>query len=166
MEDLYVECLVAKRPRAAETVIKGVAYGLTALFLILGLLNVFFLIGFVIMFIVDFLAVPRLSVEYEYLYVSKSLQIDSIYSKERRKKNVEYDLEQMEIFAEGGAWQLDEYKNMQTVSRDFTSGEEGVRPWILIVHNGQAIDRVKLEPNDELIKVLKTVYPRKVFNIA
>ncbi|MBQ8955961.1 MAG: hypothetical protein IJ075_03235 [Lachnospiraceae bacterium] len=166
MEDLYVECLVAKKPRAVETVIKGVAYGLTALFLILGLLNVFFLIGFVIMFIVDFLAVPRLSVEYEYLYVSKSLQIDSIYSKERRKKNVEYDLEQMEIFAEEGAWQLDEYKNMQTVSRDFTSGEEGVRPWILIVHNGQAIDRVKLEPNDELIKVLKTVYPRKVFNIA
>ncbi|MBR1523356.1 MAG: hypothetical protein IJ641_02750 [Lachnospiraceae bacterium] len=166
MEDLYVECLVAKKPRAVETVIKGVAYGLTALFLILGLLNVFFLIGFVIMFIVDFLAVPRLSVEYEYLYVSKSLQIDSIYSKERRKKDVEYDLEQMEIFAEEGAWQLDEYKNMQTVSRDFTSGEEGVRPWILIVHNGQAIDRVKLEPNDELIKVLKTVYPRKVFNIA
>ena len=166
MEDLYVECLVAKKPRSVETVIKGVAYGLTALFLILGLLNVFFLIGFVIMFIVDFLAVPRLSVEYEYLYVSKSLQIDSIYSKERRKKNVEYDLEQMEIFAEEGAWQLDEYKNMQTVSRDFTSGEEGVRPWILIVHNGQAIDRVKLEPNDELIKVLKTVYPRKVFNIA
>ena len=166
MEDLYVECLVAKKPRAVETVIKGVAYGLTALFLILGLLNVFFLIGFVIMFIVDFLAVPRLSVEYEYLYVSKSLQIDSIYSKERRKKNVEYDLEQMEIFAEEGAWQLDEYKNMQTVSRDFTSGEEGVRPWILIVHNGQAIDRVKLEPNEELIKVLKTVYPRTVFNIA
>ena len=166
MDDIYVECLVAKRPKTYETVVKGVAYGATALFLILGLMNLIFLIGFGIMLFVDFLALPRLSVEYEYLYVSRSLQIDSIYSKEKRKKNAEYDLEQMEIFAAEGAWQLDEYKNMQTVSRDFSSGEEDAKIWILIVHNGQSIDRVRLEPDEDMVKAIRQVYPRKVFDKA
>ncbi|MBQ4481697.1 MAG: hypothetical protein II966_00540 [Lachnospiraceae bacterium] len=164
MDDLYVECLVAKKPRASETLIKGVAYGATALFLILGLTSLLFLIGFGVMLFVDFLLLPKLSVEYEYLYVSKTLQIDSIYSKQKRKKTVEYELDKMEIFAREGAWQLDEYKNMQTVNRDFSSGNEGTDTWIMIVHNGQAIDRVRLEPNEELIKVIKTLYPRKVFS--
>ena len=164
MDDLYVECLVAKKPRASETLIKGVAYGATALFLILGLTSLLFLIGFGVMLFVDFLLLPKLSVEYEYLYVSKTLQIDSIYSKQKRKKTVEYELDKMEIFAREGAWQLDEYKNMQTVNRDFSSGNEGADTWIMIVHNGQAIDRVRLEPDEELIKVIKTLYPRKVFS--
>ena len=163
MDDLYVECLVERKPKTTETLIKGLAYGATALFLILGLLNLFFFIGFVIMLLIDFLLVPRLSVEYEYLYVTKTLQIDSIYYKEKRRKNVEYDLEKMEIFAAEGAWQLDEYRNMQTVNKDFTSGEEGVKAWILIVHDGRNIDRVRLEPNEEMIKAIKSVYPRKVF---
>ena len=166
MDDLYVECLVARKPRPVDTILKGIAYGATALFLILGLASLIFLLGFGVMLFVDFLLVPRLSVEYEYLYVTKSLQIDSIYSKEKRKKTAEYDLEQMEIFAEEGAWQLDEFKSLQTVDKDYTSGDEGVRPWILIVHNGSAIDRVRLEPDAELIKAIKSVYPRKVFAVA
>ena len=164
MEDLYVECLVARRPGAADTLIRGACYGVSALLLLLGIVNPFFFIGFVIMLHVDIFALPRLSVEYEYLYVTKTLQIDSIFSKEKRKKNVEYDLERMEIFAAEGAWQLDEYKNMQTVNRDFTSGEEGIKAWIMIVHNGQAAERVRLEPDEEMIKAIRSVYPRKVFD--
>ena len=164
MEDLYVECLVARKPGAADALIRGACYGVSALLLLLGIVNPFFFIGFVIMILVDIFALPRLSVEYEYLYVTKTLQIDSIFSKEKRKKNVEYDLERMEIFAAEGAWQLDEYKNMQTVNRDFTSGEEGREAWIMIVHNGQAADRVRLEPDEEMIKAIRSVYPRKVFD--
>ncbi|MBQ7584515.1 MAG: hypothetical protein IJT24_07870 [Lachnospiraceae bacterium] len=164
MEDLYVECLVARKQRAYETFVRGGVWGLTALFLIAGFfIHFLFLIGFVAMLLVCFFALPRLSVEYEYLYVSRSIEIDSIYSKEKRKKTAEYDLEQMEIFAEEGAWQLDEYKNAQTVNKDFTSGEDGVKAWILIVRTGQALERVRLEPDGEMIKAVKSVFPRKVF---
>lgn len=163
MEDLYAECLVARRPRPYETLLKGLAWGFTVLFLIAGLINYVFLIGFVIMLPVDLLGLPRLSVEYEYLYVSKSIEIDSIFSKQKRKKTAEYDLERMEIFAEEGALKLDEYKNMQTVDRDYTSGEKEGNFWILIVHNGQSIDRVRLEPDEEFVGAVRSVYPRKVF---
>lgn len=166
MDDLYVECLVAKKPLPAETLIKGVAWGAAALCLLLGVVNILFMIPFVLIAAADFLLLPRLSVEYEYLYVSKSLQIDRIYSKQNRKKAVEYDLEQMEIFAEEGAWQLDEFKNMKTVDRDFTSGMPDRSIWILIARNGQQIDRVRLEPNAEMVEAIRTVYPRKTFKKA
>ncbi len=164
MEDLYVECLVARKPRPYETLLKGLAWGFTVLFAVAGLIFLpVLLVGAVILVLIDFFALPRLSVEYEYLYVSRSIQIDSIYSKEKRRKTAEYELEQMEIFAEESAWQLDEYKNMQTVDKDYTSGEDGISAWILIVHNGQEIHRVRLEPNEEMVKAVRSVYPRKVF---
>lgn len=166
MDDLYVECLVAKKPLPAETLIKGIAWGAAALCLLLGVANILFMIPFIVIAAADFFLLPRLSVEYEYLYVSKSLQIDRIYSKQNRKKAVEYDLEQMEIFAEEGAWQLDEFKNMKTVDRDFTSGMPERSVWILIAHNGQQIDRVRLEPNAEMVEAIRNVYPRKTFKKA
>ena len=165
MDDLYVECLVARKPKQYETLLRGGAWGLAALFLAAGFFVSFlFLIGSVIMLIVCFLCLPRLSVEYEYLYVSKSLEIDTIFSKEKRKKTAEYDLEQMEIFAEEGAFQLDEYKNVQAADKDYTSGEEGIRAWVLVVRNGNGTDRVRLEPNEEMIRAVRSVFPRKVFN--
>lgn len=164
MDDGYVECLIAKKPKPYEPLVRGGAWGLMALFLLAGLfVSIIFIIGFIIMLFVCFFALPRLSVEYEYLYVSKSIEVDSIYSKEKRKKTAEYDLEQMEIFAEEGAYQLDEYKNLKTVDRDYTSGEEGIRAWVLIVRTGQDVQRVRLEPNEEMIKAVRAVYPRKVF---
>lgn len=165
MEDLYVECLVARKPKSYEPLLRGGAWGLAALFLIAGFfVNYLFLIGCVIMLAVCFLALPRLSVEYEYLYVSRSLEIDSIYSKEKRRKTAEYDLDQMEIFAEEGAFQLDEYNNTKAVDKDYTSGEDGIRAWVLVVRTGHEVERVRLEPNEEMIKALRSVYPRKVFS--
>ncbi|MCR5746671.1 MAG: DUF6106 family protein [Lachnospiraceae bacterium] len=163
MDDFYVECLVAKKPVPFETLIKGLAWGVAALCFLLGVINIIFMIPFILIVIANYFLLPKISVEYEYLYVSRSLQIDRIFSKQNRKKAIEYDLEQMEIFAEEGAWQLDEYKNMQTVNRDFTSGLPDRDIWILIVHNGQQMDRVRLEPNAELIQAMKSVYPRKTF---
>ncbi len=164
MEDQYAECLVARNPRPYDTLVRGAVWGLPALFIIAGLLlNFIFLAGFVAMILVVIFCLPRLSVEYEYLYVSRSIEIDSIFSKEKRKRTAEYDLEQMEIFAAEGAYQLDEYKNMKTVDKDYTSGGEGIKAWILIVRSGQEIHRVRLEPNDEFVKTVRSVYPRKVF---
>ena len=164
MNDTYVECLVARKPKPYETLLKGLSWGFTVLFVLAALffLPVLF-IGAVIMLLVDFFLLPRLSVEYEYLYVSKSIEIDSIYSREKRRKTAEYDLEQMEIFAEEGAYQLDEYKNMKTADRDYTSREDGIKAWVLIVRSGQEVERVRLEPNEEMVKAVRSVYPRKVF---
>ncbi len=164
MDDLYVECLVARKPRPADPLIRGVVIGLTVLLGLAGLLlNPVFLTGLLIGGLCIYFLLPNLSVEYEYLYISKTLQVDKILSKEKRKKAVEYELDQMEIFAEEGAWQLDEYKNTKTLNRDFSSGRAEETKWIMIIRNGSETERVVLEPNEALIKAVFAQYPRKTF---
>ncbi len=163
MEDLYVECLVERKPKPSDPLIKGLAYGGTVVCFLLGFISILFLIPFAVLLAVDLLLIPKMQVEYEYLYVSRSLQIDAIYSKQRRKKLVEYDLDKMEAFGAAGAWQLGEFKGLKTNDKDYSSGDSEAEKWILIAHNGQDIDRVCLEPNSAMIQAIKNIYPRKTF---
>lgn len=163
MDDLYVECLVAKKSRPADMIIKGIVIGLTVFFFIAGLANPVFLIPGIAGAAAIWLLLPNLSLEYEYLYISKTLEIDKIMSKQKRKKIVEYDLEKMEIFAEQGAYQLDNFKNLQTVEKNYSSREAGKNIWVMIVHSGNEIHKVILEPNEELITAVRSQYARKTF---
>ena len=47
----------------------------------------------------DYFYLPRLSVEFEYLYVNGELDIDRIFSQSRRKRAASYELSNMEIMA-------------------------------------------------------------------
>ncbi|MBO6111549.1 MAG: hypothetical protein J6P45_00675 [Lachnospiraceae bacterium] len=164
MDDLYVECLVAKKSSPVSALIKGLVYGVTAVAVLGGLfINPLLLVVAVAGGAAIYFALPMLSVEYEYLYVSKSLTVDKIFSKEKRKNAAEYDLEKMEIFAEEGAYQLDEYKNLQTVKKDYTSADPGKDRWIMVVRNGNTVEEIYLEPNEEMINAIKNHFPRKTF---
>ena len=164
MEDFYVECLVARKQRPTDALIRGVVIGLTVLMGLAGLLLYpVFLLGTLAGLACIYFFLPYLSVEYEYLYISKTIQIDKILSKEKRKKVAEYDLEQMEIFAEEGAWQLDGYKNRKMTERDFSSGMAEASRWIMVAHNGNEAEKVVLEPNDAMIKAVYGAFPSKTF---
>ncbi len=165
MDDVYVECLVARKANPASVIIKGLVYGLTVLFVLGGLfVNGIFFFGAIAAGLVIWLLFPMLSVEFEYLYITKSLTVDKIFSKEKRKTAAEYNLEKMEIFAEEGSWKLDEYKNLKTVSRDYTSGMADRNRWIMIVRNNDEVYKLYLEPNEEMIKALKNQFPQKTFS--
>ncbi len=164
MDDLYVECLVERKAAGFQPLIKGAAYGLAAVSLIAGLIiNPLFFAVFAALVLCIWLLLPSLDVEFEYLYVSKSLSVDKILSKEKRKNVVEYDLEKMEIFAEEGSDRLDQYKNLQVRERDFTSHFENRPVWVLIVRNGEDVERVLLEPDEKLIHAMKSHFPHKTF---
>ena len=167
MEDLYVECLVARKPKPTDALIRGAVIGLTVLMGLAGiLLYPVFLLGALAGGLCIYFLLPNLSVEYEYLYISKTIQVDKILSRQKRKKVVEYDLEQMEIFAQKGAWQLDEYKNRKMTERDYSSKTEGADLWIMVVRNGQGMERAVLEPNEAMIKAVAGAFPRKTFRKA
>ena len=111
---------------------------------------------------VDYFCLPMLSVEYEYLFCAGELQIDRIYSKEKRKTAKNYKLEQMEVLAEEGSPKLDQYNNANLKTVDFTSGRPDEKRFILIIHNEDAREKVYLELSDEMQKALKMNYPSKV----
>lgn len=165
MDDFYVECLVERKTGGFLPLVKGLAYALAALGLAAGLIiNPLFFAVFVAAVLCIWLVLPNLDVEFEYLYVSKTLSIDKIFSKEKRKNVAEYDLEKMEIFAEKGSDRLDRFNNLSVRERDFSSHFENRSVWVLIVRNGEDVERVLLEPDEKLIRAMKSHFPQKTFS--
>lgn len=112
MSDLYTEVMVAKKPTVKDQLIKFVLILFTVLFALAGLvLMPILLVAAVILGVVDYVFIPRLSVEFEYLYVNGELDVDRIFSKSRRKRAASYDLSSMEIMAPWNSHRLDSYKN-------------------------------------------------------
>ena len=100
--------------------------------------------------------------EYEYLYVDKELAVDKVLAKSRRKRVAVFDVGKMEILAPIKSWHLDNYKNRQDKVVDYSSGEEKQPDGrYVFYYDGQK--KVIFEPNEEMIKAITTVAPRKVF---
>ena len=96
--------------------------------------------------------------------MSKELQVDKIMSKTKRKTVANYTLDKMEIFAKEGVYQLDEFKNRQMTTKDFTSGDKDAVRYVMIINDGKESARVYLEPNDAIITAIRNQFPRKVFS--
>ena len=111
MSDLYTEVLVKKQQTGKDKAIKGVLIFFTVLFAAAGIMmNPLILLLALVLGIVDYIFIPKLSVEFEYLYVNGELDIDRIYSQSRRKRAASYELSNMEILAPYQSHQLDSYK--------------------------------------------------------
>lgn len=163
MNDSYVEWMVARKSKPTDILIKGVAIGLTAVLFLLGIVIIPLFAAGIVAAVLCYFFLPNLSVEYEYLYVSKELQVDKIMSKTKRKTIANYTLDKMEIFAKEGVYQLDEFKNRQMTTKDFTSGNKDAVRYVMIINDEKESVRVYLEPNDALINAVRNQFPRKVF---
>ena len=88
MGDFYSEVLVKKKKTMLESVIRVAAIAVTAVTALLGLLGMpLILIVAVVMGVLCYLFLPRLDVEFEYIYVNGSMDVDRIYSKMKRRKD-------------------------------------------------------------------------------
>lgn len=167
MSDLYTEVMVPKKTTAKDQAIKFILILFTVLFALAGMVMMpLLLIGAVILGIVDYIFIPRLNVEYEYLYVNGELDIDRIFSKSRRKRAVSYDLSSMEIMAPWNSHRLDSYKNNRGLKKvDFSSGIEGQghKPYGFVISNKNQLELVIFEPNEVMLKDIRSKMPRKVF---
>lgn len=167
MSDLYTEVLVKKEPTAKDKIIKGVLIFFTVAFAVIGIMmNPLILLGALIFGIVDYIFIPKLSVEFEYLYVNGELDIDRIYSQSRRKRAASYDMAGMEIMAPYHSHQLDSYKNNQNIKKaDYSSGVEGQghKLYAFVISKDNTMQMVIFEPNETLIKDIRNRAPRKVF---
>ena len=165
MNDTYVEWLIERKTPGYAGIVRIGIYAFAAVFFLAGLFMMipFLFIPGIAVAAAGYFLLPRLNVEFEYLYLQRSLSIDRIFSKEKRKKAAEYDLDKMEIFAEEGAWQLDQYKNMTLKTLDFTSGYPDRRRFVMVIREGGEGLKVLLEPDQKIVDAIKQIYPSKVF---
>ncbi len=162
MNETYVEWLVKRKTPAYMLLLKFLTIILAACFILLGFLFMPAMIIGILLGVAAYFVNLNADLEYEYLYVDKELAVDKVLAKSRRKRVAVFDVGKMEILAPIKSWHLDNYKNRQDKVVDYSSGEEKQPDGrYVFYYDGQK--KVIFEPNEEMIKAITTVAPRKVF---
>ncbi len=163
MSDMYREIMIQKKTPMIKKLLKGMLPVLTVLFLFAGMVMPLLLIGAVAFGLATFFLAPKLEVEYEYLYVNGELDIDAIYSRQKRKKVGSYDVAELEILAPSNSHALDSYLNGKNASvKDYTSGDPQVKSYILIYNKDKGQEMIKVELDDVILNDMRRMAPRKV----
>ena len=164
MSDSYIELLVRQRTGKIVKAVRVVLIALAVACLILGLFGAptMFLIGMVLG-VAGYLLYLNTELEFEYLFMSKELTVDRIKAKSRRKRVMEFDMQRVEIVAPENSHRLDSYKNRNMKVMNFSTGNHGEIPYVMIYNGGQEMVKVMLEPNPDLTKCFEMTIPRKIF---
>lgn len=163
MNDSYVECMVARKQSPFAAAIKILVYALAGAFCVMGV------IGYTRMFIpglafiaVGYFLLPGMDLEFEYLYLDKELTIDKVLAKQKRKRVLALDLNKMQFVAPINSHELDSYKSRKVPMRDCSSKKADAKPYVILYHDNNKEEMICFEPNTEMLKAIKTVFPRKV----
>jgi len=164
MRDEVVEVLVKCKNNSAMIVLKIVMIVLCVLAVASAVL-LFGTVAFVVAVLCGWLAYfakVRSKVEYEYTYFQKELQVDVIYSQEKRKSVASYDLSKMEACVQIGANKMKEFERRQFTVKNYSSNLiENQKQVYALIYDGSM--KILFEPNEKLLNALKYDFPRKVF---
>ncbi len=163
MNESYVECMVARKSSPLKNVLKYIIYiltGASAVGFIAG--NWLFLVPLAAFGLMSFLVVPGFDLEFEYLYLDREITIDKIMSKQKRKTVRTLELSKMEYICPINSHQLNPYKSRNMKISDYSSKDPNASVWVLVYKEKSEEELIGLEPNEEFIKAIKNLYPRKV----
>ena len=166
MNDTYVEVMVAKKKSPFLGAARIVLYALALVCFLLSFGSGLFLIGTAVFAALAYFLLPRFDIEYEYLYIDKEISIEKIMSTEKRKHVYTVDLNKMDVIAPVNSHELDSHKAGGAKVLDFTSGEEDAKVYsIVYAAGGEGTVLVNFEPNEEMLRAIKNVFPRKVLEV-
>ncbi len=164
MNDLYTEAIVKKKVTLGDTLAKVFTIALVVIAFMLGFtfVRICTLLGIVgAVFAYCFL--PRLSVQYEYVFCNGQLDFDKIMAGEKRKHVYRLDFDQVQIMAPANSHALDSYKsNPASKKLDFTSLEKDRKVYCIVEVKGEQQTLVYFEPNEKMVSYIKQKSPRKV----
>lgn len=163
MSDTYVECLVKAKQSPMAKFGKVLLIVLTVIFgigmMVFPPLMLVALATGVGAYFVNMFT----DLEYEYLYLDKEIVVDKVMAKTKRKRVATYSVDRMEIFAPINSYHLDNYKNRNVKIKDLSIGEVK-QPDLRYAMYYEGGEKIILSPSEDMVKALKNVAPRKVFN--
>ena len=163
MNDTYVEVMVKRKNSPLLGIGKVLLWGAAIAFLLIGFIGwTIMLVPGIIFGVVAYFVLPMLDVEYEYLYLDKEISIDKVMSKERRKHVMTVDLNKVDVIAPENSHEMDSYKARNVAVKDFSSRTDESKPYLFVYNDNDGLKLVKIEPNAEMLKAIKFVFPRKV----
>ncbi|MBE5884059.1 MAG: hypothetical protein E7291_06545 [Lachnospiraceae bacterium] len=163
MSDAYVECLVKAKQSPIAKFFKVILIFLTAFFGVGTLVFPPILLLALVTGAGAYFLNLFTDLEYEYLYLDKEITVDKVMAKSKRKRIATYSADRMEILAPINSYHLDNYKNRNVKVKDLSIGEVQ-QPDLRYVMYYEGGEKIILSPSEELIKILRNVAPRKVFD--
>lgn len=162
MSDTYTELIVKRKTPTTYVVLKGVLIGVTVVTFLLGLLNQIAFFAGIVLVVIDYFLFTSWDLEFEYLYVNGTLDIDKIMSKSKRKRIRSLDMEKLEIIAPVNSHHLDSYKNGKFKELDVSSGVKEHKLYVMVINDNNERLKITFEPNDKILDNIRTIAPRKV----
>lgn len=172
--DIFCEYIVKKKKEKEDYLkIAGVIVGaLLVSYLLVGAIYSFltFLAGFSFVFVIGvfyyaYKLIKNSSIEYEYILTNNELDIDKIIAKSARKRMLTVNFREIEICANI----LDETKrNEYNNSADKTllkyyGDKNAENVYFVDFYDGSKNMRLLFQPNEKILKGIKSVSPSKVF---
>lgn len=161
MSDFYTEQLIKKRTDGKDIAMKILLIVVTVISFFIAFFLPFLILLPVVMIVVDVLLFRRLDVEYEYIYINGDLDIDKVMHKEKRKHMFSLNVNDLEMLAPEGAFQLQSYRTGKVY--DYTSGDASSQNrYVLVFTKSGETGKLIFEPNKDLVEGFFMLAPRKV----
>lgn len=161
MTEFMTEQLVKREETFATKAKKALLIVVTALvFLVALVVPILMFVAFIVLAVALFLF-RRMNVEFEYLYFNGDLDIDKIFNKQSRKRMFRTNIkDDMYLIAPTGAPELYQFREMKKL--DFsTQNPENKTYTMIATHKGEKV-QVIFEPNEEILKGIRDLAPRKI----
>ncbi len=163
--DTYIEYMVKKKTTAGDMAIRYVCMFLiilSAVGAIIVMYPILLVVTVGLWAAYRYLVFPLTDIEYEYLYVDRTLTVDKIMAKEKRKTVATYEIDRLEILCPADSYRLGEFKNRELKTLDYSSGKENTedKRYVMIYEGGL---KIVLDLTKEFVKIIQNNSPRKVF---
>ena len=159
MNDALCEHIVARKSKPMDFIIRILIIVVIVAVAFLGFFA--FALAAILALLAYYFAFPLLNVEYEYSLLNHDLDIDAIYSKEKRKSKMNLDIQNAEIIAPKGSHRLDSYHPEATC--DFSSGNANAKIFAIMIPINQKMTCVYIEPDENMIEHMKQWMGMKMF---
>ena len=168
MQGAKLKQQVKRKQKKMTGVLRKLMVVFGVFFVLLGIMiaQAFMLAGFLLValyFVFDVLSRK----EYEYILDGKTLTIDVIYGKRYRKTAHIIDMTEMEVTAPNRHEAVAKYRKdgggVRLPKFDYTSYEDDIPYYTMIVIEDREKKKLLLDLNQELLFALKKQYPSKVF---
>lgn len=168
MIDYKIVAQVKKKKKPLTGILRKVMVILGVIFILMGIAfsRGFMLPGFlmIVLYLVYDVFGEK---EYEYTMENGKMSIDVIYGKKYRRHRHDLNLRELEVVAPNWHEAVAKYRikggTVRLPKYDYTSYEDDVPYYTMIIMDGRKKIKLLLDLTDEMLQVLKRMYPDKVY---
>lgn len=159
---LYEQTMKRTLSRNEKLVNVGILIaGVVGIIVFLVIFPRFFVLPAMIILTAEYYVLPlKSNIEVEYSFFDHVLDISYIYNKQKRKTKLELDTRSAVVILPTDSEEIDDYHSKKEM--DFSSGEKDRRTYSVMVRKDGALNQVIIEPDDELLMLLKASVGKRV----